>query len=75
MKASELIAQLQETVAVYGDLDVVYSVDEEGNSFHEVYFSPRPGNFNDNDFLSKDIIEEEDDLDEKEYPINAICVN
>lgn len=35
MKLSEKIAELQKALTEYGDVDVVYASDSEGNSFHE----------------------------------------
>lgn len=35
MKLSEKIAELQRALAEYGDVDVVYASDNEGNSYHE----------------------------------------
>ena len=40
MKLREYIAKLQELEAIHGDLEVVYSSDDEGNSFSNVYYSP-----------------------------------
>lgn len=35
MKLSEKIEELQKALAEYGDIDVVYSSDDEGNAYHE----------------------------------------
>lgn len=40
MKISEMITNLQEFMAKNGDLDCWYASDDEGNSFHKVYYSP-----------------------------------
>lgn len=35
MKLSQKIAELQEALAEYGDVDIVYASDDEGNSYHQ----------------------------------------
>ena len=40
MKLKEYIAKLQELEAIHGDLEIVYSSDDEGNSFSNVYYEP-----------------------------------
>ena len=40
MKISEMIKNLEEFMEECGDLDCWYAVDDEGNDYHEVYFSP-----------------------------------
>lgn len=40
MKISEMIKNLEEFKAEYGDLDCWYATDDEGNAYHEVYFDP-----------------------------------
>lgn len=54
------------------DLEVIYSIDDEGNAFRSVYFEPTKGRFDSDEFLSGDQLEERD-RDESE--INAICIN
>lgn len=75
MKASKLIKALQETIEEHGDLELVYSIDEEGNSFHKVYFTPTIGNFSNFDFITKENIDDDYFDDQEDYPINAICIN
>lgn len=40
MKISEMIKGLQEFMAEHGDLECWYSVDDEGNAYHQVCFAP-----------------------------------
>lgn len=40
MKISQMIENLQEFMEEHGDLDCWYAVDDEGNDYHEVYYSP-----------------------------------
>jgi hypothetical protein len=40
MKVSQMIKNLQEFMKKHGDLDCWYATDDEGNEYHEVYFTP-----------------------------------
>lgn len=40
MKISEMIKGLQEFMADHGDLECYYAVDDEGNAYHPVYYTP-----------------------------------
>jgi hypothetical protein len=40
MKISEMIKNLEEFKAEYGDLDCWYATDDEGNAHHKVYYDP-----------------------------------
>ena len=42
MKASDLIKNLQELVDIHGDLDLIYSSDDEGNYYGPVVYPPTP---------------------------------
>ncbi len=46
MKASDMISKLTELKKKYGDLNLVYSADDEGNYFNSVFYEPTPGMFN-----------------------------
>ncbi|NLE04248.1 MAG: hypothetical protein GX638_05520 [Crenarchaeota archaeon] len=67
MKASELIKQLETLMNQYGDLDLVYAIDDEGNDFKLVYFDASVGNYNEEnrEFHSLGVSNK----------INAICIN
>ena len=41
-KLSELIRELKQIKDKHGDLPLCHSSDDEGNSFHEVLYSPTP---------------------------------
>ena len=84
MILSEYIKGLKEILESNGDLEVVYSVDDEGNSFNEVFFSPSIGHyiFEDREYYDENSIlerNEEIDMDEDstetKLHINAVCVN
>lgn len=83
MKLSEYIANLQSVIDKHGDLDVIYSSDDEGNSFDTIKYTPTLGiatfsqrgrveNFID----LKNVEQYPDDYEEfvGKKP-NAVCVN
>ena len=45
MKLKDYIKQLNEIAKKYPNLTVITSSDDEGNSFHEVVYSPAVGRF------------------------------
>jgi hypothetical protein len=53
----------------FGDKEVVYAADEEGNSFAKVFYGPSLGVFNDNGYGHGDFD------GESEEAINAVCIN
>lgn len=63
MKLNQFIKELQVLKKIHGNIDLVYSKDDEGNGFSEVFYSPTAGNFNDGEF------------NEKSEDINVICIN
>ena len=74
MKLKEYIEQLQAVEKEHPDLEVIYSADDEGNSFDRVYFAPTLGHFTDNrEFYAED--ELGDYADEEPLEINAVCIN
>ena len=40
MKVSEMINNLAAFLRTYGDLECWYAVDDEGNDYHEVHYTP-----------------------------------
>lgn len=48
----------------YPDAKVIYSVDDEGNAFNEVEYSPTPGRFARTGEFGSHV-----------EPVNAICIN
>ena len=85
MKLSKHIEQLEEILKDNGDLDVVYSIDEEGNSFNEVCFTPSFGHYDKQyreynsydelDQLKEELIDDGEEVDEKDFIVNAVCIN
>lgn len=71
MKLKEYITKLQKVAETHPNVTVIYSKDDEGNSFSELNYCPSLGNFCDNSFLNDDGTEEF----HNEYKINAVCLN
>lgn len=72
MKIKDYIKKLQELAEKYPDASVVYSKDDEGNSFHLCQFSPSLGNFENDEWIADDGTDEF----KNEYGgVNAICLN
>ena len=65
MKASQLITDLQALIAKHGDLELIYSKDDEGNGFYKIYNHPVECIF----FCEDDVL-----FDNPLHP-NAFCVN
>lgn len=79
MKASKLVQKVQELIQKYGDLDLVYAIDDEGNAYEIVGdWGPAVGNYNskDKEFYDKEWMTENWGKGwEEDNPLNAICVN
>lgn len=64
-----------------GDMEVIYSMDDEGNGYYPVYFGPSVGHFNpdDHEWMNEDSIEDwcegDEFCTEDDYPINSVCIN
>lgn len=90
MKISDFIKSLEEIKEEYGDLELVYSRDDEGNGFDRVQFYPSVGHFdintrdwyNENDMVEmneeiaghNEMCKEDDEL-EMLYEFNSVCIN
>ena len=74
MKISELVKNLEKIKKEYGDLELVYSSDSEGNRFEKCYYSPGVGYWNENDgeWVSK---KDADYWKEQGGKVNSVCVN
>jgi hypothetical protein len=70
MKLRDYIELLKEVEEEYGgDLEVIYSADDEGNSYDTVNYSPGVGRFAHGDeFRSASQFEDDEE-------INAVCIN
>jgi hypothetical protein len=77
MKLSKYIEGLQSVLKEHGDLNVVYSSDDEGNSHHSVVYDPSVGVFDEeeNTFYHTDDAEYYEEFTEKKYKINSVIIN
>lgn len=65
MKIKQLIKHLTAIAEEYPNLEVIYSCDDEGNSFAPVQYKPTVGHYSDDG-------EFEVDTEEK---MNCVCIN
>jgi hypothetical protein len=75
MTIQEYFNDLQELLATYPeakDYEVIFSIDDEGNSFNRACYPPSIGKYEGSDFISKGSFDEYD-VDDSEA--NAICLN
>lgn len=73
MNLNTYIQQLMDIRSKYGgDLEVVYSTDEEGNSFGKVFYSPTVGCLSNTDHFE---IDDHTEKFAKYNKINAVCIN
>ncbi len=75
MTLKEYFEQLQEFINENPDaleLEIITSVDDEGNGFNQVYCGPSKGNYDEGSFISVDMF---DDWGIGEDGINAVCLN
>ena len=71
MKLSEYIKRLQELKKEHGNVEVIYSMDDEGNGFQKVHYHPTAGIF-EPDRLGRGEFMTPDMTDKK---VNVVCVN
>lgn len=75
MKLKDYIKTLQALeVEGYGDFEVIYAVDDEGNAYHSVYSGPGLVMVEDLEEYYKEVVHP-DDVDEEDYKVNAIIIN
>ena len=73
MTISEMIKNLEVVMREYGDLEVWYAVDDEGNAYHPIHWLPSVYYANqDGDVFHGDDLEEEDPEDVAE--LQPICI-
>ena len=77
MTLNEYVAELQTLISKnpkYGDMQLIYSTDDEGNNFNIVYCHHSPGFFQDEFFIPEVHFEDwEDELNDLQ--VNSICIN
>jgi len=79
MKISRIIKDLTNIMKKYGDLDCVYTIDEEGNAYHKVYFRPSIGRYSEAwyEYLPEQdfqILIEDGTIKDRDYE-RVACVN
>lgn len=76
MKVSEMIKNLQEFMEENGDIDCYYAVDDEGNDYKPVYYSPTLMLENSyGDLYQVEAIDEDESLDEEERAeFKKVCI-
>jgi hypothetical protein len=78
MKLKEYAETINKLAERYPDLEVVYSSDDEGNSFQKLILCGSLGHFEGDyhgEFTDEDYFEEDGEFNEREYKVNAICIN
>ncbi len=73
MKLKEYLDKLQELYNEHGDLELIYSSDDEGNNYNRVSYLHGIVNFNE---IDKEVIHNDDieEYSEDEYS-KVICIN
>ncbi len=73
MKLKEYLDKLQELYNEHGDLELIYSSDDEGNNYNRVSYLQGIVNFNE---IDKEVIHNDDieEYSEDEYS-KVICIN
>ena len=73
MTISEMIKNLEAVMAANGDIEVWYAVDDEGNAYHPIYFTPSVYYVNQyGDMYQEEDLEDEDPEDIAE--LQHICI-
>lgn len=77
MKFKDYVKTLNEILATNpesAEYDVIYSIDEEGNDFKNIYYTPTVGYYDSGGFISVEQFEEYED-EGYDCIINSVCVN
>lgn len=76
MKLKEYIEKLKELEKDYGEMILIFSIDDEGNGYRKVIYEPCPMQM---DNLAEYCLEKIESEDEDGHPIdivpNCICIN
>ena len=75
MNLRQYLKGLKKLVREHGDSEVVYASDEEGNSFHKVFYTPSVGFYKNGEYYPADA-ETKESIEKKfgkEH--SAVCVN
>ena len=77
MTLDQLIHDLQKLRScdeAWGELQVVYSIDDEGNGYKPIYFNASAGHYEDGEWTTEGELQEEGEEIPEGF-FNAICVN
>ncbi len=69
MKLSEYIEGCQKILEEYGDLDVIYAIDDEGNDFNLVHHTPSVGKYEHHEFTPEEYFDDDSET------VNSVCIN
>jgi len=79
MKLSEYVECLNELIKKnpkVADYDVISTIDDEGNGYNKVHYTPSIGRYESyNEFISFDDAEAFEDNEWTEDDCNAVCIN
>jgi len=82
MKLSTYIEECQKILEKYGDLDVIYASDDEGNDYNLVHHTPCVGEYENREFTleahfdeAEEYIDGVDGSETVNYTVNAVCIN
>lgn len=75
MNLRQYLESLKKLVREHGDSEVVYASDEEGNSFHKVFYAPSTGFYKNGEYYPA--TQETKESIEKKFgkECSAVCVN
>jgi hypothetical protein len=77
MKLKEYIDSLTEFAKSHPEtleLEVIYAIDDEGNGYNRVHYTPTKGVLQENEFYTESG-EDFEDSGFEESDINAVCIN
>ena len=75
MKLRDYVEHLKKLVRAHGDSEVVYASDEEGNSFHKVFYAPSVGFYKKGEFYPAEEATKEKLEDAFGEKHSAVCIN
>ena len=69
MKVSEMIKNLQDFMNEYGNVDCYYAVDDEGNDFKKIHYTPSPFYVDEDGYIYSP-----EDAEDNEDDFELVCV-
>jgi len=75
-KLSQIIKELKQVKSEFGDLPIVTSIDDEGNGYNEVLYSPTPMKFKETKYGLELLLEHLEKVpNRREKNPTHICIN